>query len=124
MENSYTDEKGSIYCPDDGLVANNINELKILNNLIFDKINQTPKKGQENIYKMPCNDNNNNNININSNQKNNINYAEKSYNSYINSNDNFSSSIPNMSKNSNLNIFNNYQFIYIKKNSEITLVWI
>lgn len=31
-----TDEEGRINCPDDGVVANNISELKLLSNLIFD----------------------------------------------------------------------------------------
>ena len=37
LENHFTEEDGSIFCPDDGLVANNLNELKLLNNLIVER---------------------------------------------------------------------------------------
>jgi hypothetical protein len=34
---NYTDDEGRIFCPDDGLIANNIKELKVLGNLIVDR---------------------------------------------------------------------------------------
>jgi hypothetical protein len=35
--NHYTDDEGRIFCPDDGLIAVNIKELKMLSNLIVDR---------------------------------------------------------------------------------------
>jgi len=37
LENNYTDEEGKVYCPEDGCIAKNISELRLLNNLIIDK---------------------------------------------------------------------------------------
>lgn len=37
LENNYTDEEGKVYCPEDGCMAKNISELRLLNNLIIDK---------------------------------------------------------------------------------------
>lgn len=37
IDNNYTDEEGRVFCPDDGIVANSVKQLKLLNNLIIDK---------------------------------------------------------------------------------------
>jgi hypothetical protein len=37
LENNFTEEDGQIFCPDDGIVANSLRDLKLLNNLILDK---------------------------------------------------------------------------------------
>lgn len=37
LENNFTEDDGSIFCPDDGIVANHISELKLLNNLIVER---------------------------------------------------------------------------------------
>lgn len=42
--NNYTDEEGKIYCPEDGCMAKNFSELRILSNLIISK-----KEGNEQI---------------------------------------------------------------------------
>ena len=60
LENNYTDEKGSVYCPEDGLIAKNIKELQILYNLIVE--NNKNNIEEENIH-----ENNNNNFKYNQN---------------------------------------------------------
>jgi hypothetical protein len=46
--NNYTDENGHIFCPDDGLIAKSISELKLLNNLIIgEKGTERGDKGTE-----------------------------------------------------------------------------
>jgi hypothetical protein len=37
LENNYTDEEGKVYCPEDGCMAKDLSELRLLNNLIIDK---------------------------------------------------------------------------------------
>jgi len=37
LENNYTDEEGKIYCPEDGCIAKNFSELRLLTNLINDR---------------------------------------------------------------------------------------
>jgi hypothetical protein len=37
LMNNFTEEGGTIICPDDGIIANSINDLKLLSNLIIDK---------------------------------------------------------------------------------------
>lgn len=37
LENNFTEEDGSIFCPDDGRVANSIRDLKLVYNLIIDR---------------------------------------------------------------------------------------
>lgn len=37
LMNYFTEEDGRIFCPDDGIVANSIRDLKLLNNLILDR---------------------------------------------------------------------------------------
>jgi hypothetical protein len=37
IANHYTDEEGRVFCPDDGLVAGGVKELKVLTNLIVDR---------------------------------------------------------------------------------------
>jgi hypothetical protein len=37
LENKFNEEDGRIFCPDDGIVANSINDLRVLNNLIIEK---------------------------------------------------------------------------------------
>ncbi len=47
LENNYTDEEGKIYCPEDGCVAKNISELRLLTNLILEKGNENLEKNED-----------------------------------------------------------------------------
>ena len=37
LEHKFNEEDGRIFCPDDGIVANSIDDLKVLNNLVIEK---------------------------------------------------------------------------------------
>ena len=47
LENNYTDEQGRLYCPDDGIIANNLSELRLLTNLIIDKTKNVTERLEE-----------------------------------------------------------------------------
>lgn len=51
--NNFTEEDGTIICPDDGAIANSLKDLKLLNNLIIDKTinyeDETPSSTRDNV---------------------------------------------------------------------------
>jgi len=78
LESQFTDEKGNIYCPDDGVVASEFKELKILNNLIIEKNNEIEDTHFKDIYDNRFNKNNEErNINFNFNRNNYERYNDK-----------------------------------------------
>jgi hypothetical protein len=52
LENNYTDEEGKVYCPEDGCIAQNISELRLLNNLIIDKNRDGSNEKIEDVKKI------------------------------------------------------------------------
>lgn len=52
LENNYTDEEGKVYCPEDGCMAKNLSELRLLNNLIIDKTKEENNEKSEEVKKI------------------------------------------------------------------------